>query len=259
MTTEHEPEATEQQTHETETGGKGITPAPLAMLDTPQAIVQACGLFGEKSDYIYEFSQNGSVVADLNIDAIRDIATQLGLVLEETTYSETESDWIVQSKACNPQTGAISLGVAKEPKATRNGLDNRYAFQAAVSKSQRNALRQLIPSSIPKMVLRHFGVTPAHTESETTDVLDTEAVDVSADISTDALEARDTLFAMYPDLSSEGEITLCTDDHDFWEFYKPNKDLLRAAKVYAYKDTDADVWICTCHSNGEETTEPSPF
>ena len=61
------------------------------------------------------------------------------------------------------------------------------------------------------------------------------------------------------DHETEGEITLANDDQDFWEFYKPNKDLLRDAKVYAYKDTDADVWICAYHSNGKETTDTSPF
>ena len=164
-TTEYENENTDQDLD------PEPTTAPLARLDSPQSIVHACWMFGEKSDYVYEFTQNGSTVADLNIDAIRDIATQLGLVIEETTHEETDSDWIVQTKACNPKTGAVSLGIAKEPKATQNGLDNRFAFQSAVAKSQRNVLRQLIPSSIPKMILRHFDVTPS---DAVVDIIETE-------------------------------------------------------------------------------------
>ena len=57
----------------------GPTPLVIARLDSPASIVHACGLFGEKSDYIYEFEQNGSKVSDLNIDCIRDIASRMGL------------------------------------------------------------------------------------------------------------------------------------------------------------------------------------
>ena len=137
------------------------TPAPLAIakLDSPAAIVQACGLYGEKSDYIYEFEQNGSKVADLNIDAIRDIASRMGLIVEATTHQETDTDWIVETKASDPKTGAVSIGIVKEAKFYPNSRrENRYAFNNGISKSQRDALKRLIPSSVQKAILRYFGV-----------------------------------------------------------------------------------------------------
>ena len=136
------------------------TPAPLAIakLDSPAAIVQACGLYGEKSDYIYEFEQNGSKVADLNIDCIRDIASRMGLIVEATTYTETAECWIAETKASDPKTGAVSIGIAKEAKYYNGTRENRYAFNNAISKSQRDALKSLIPSSVQRTVLRYFGV-----------------------------------------------------------------------------------------------------
>lgn len=141
-------------------------PLVIARLDSPASIVQACGLYGEKSDYIYEFEQNGSKVSDLNIDCIRDIASRMGLIVEETTYTETDTDWIAETKASDPKTGAVSIGIAKEAKYYNgNHRENRYAFNNAISKSQRDALKRLIPSSVQNAVLRHFDVTepPANT------------------------------------------------------------------------------------------------
>lgn len=135
------------------------TPLSIAQLETQEAIVKACGLYGEKSDYIYEFEQNGSKVADLNIDAIRDIASRMGLIVEATTYQETAECWIAETKASDPKTGAVSIGIAKEAKYYNGSRrEDKYAFNKSVSKSQRDALKRLIPSSVQKTILRHFGV-----------------------------------------------------------------------------------------------------
>lgn len=74
-------------------------------------------------------------------------------------------------------------------------------------------------------------------------------------MSTDAINARETLFEMYPELEADGEMTIAKDDHDFWEFYKDYKDELREAKVYTFRPDGNDQWTCAAHPlDCEETT-----
>lgn len=130
----------------------------LAQLKSTYEIVEAVGIRGQKEDYIYEFKQNGVTVSDLKINTVRDIANRFGFVVVDMKYEETPEAWIVTATAKNPETGATAMGVVHELKETERGNYNRYAFNNAIAKAQRDALRRLIPTAVVTSILKHFGV-----------------------------------------------------------------------------------------------------
>ena len=113
------------------------------------------------SEYLYEFSQGGKTVVDLNAHGIRHLAMMLHVSIEETEVSETSDGkaWLVKARATNVRFGTSyesAVVQAKFYRPKRGETEPRADHQAlekALTRAQRNAMRGLIPTDMIKRLI----------------------------------------------------------------------------------------------------------
>lgn len=133
-----------------ELSGEHYEKARAIVEKTDDALVEA-EMRGEVlTQFVYKFPQGGREVVGLTYAGIREIAKTVGRIeMESCDIIDGAESYIVKCRAKLLDTGVAMFGVAEQAKFMdlKSGQKRRdeTALQKAVSKSQRNALRALIP------------------------------------------------------------------------------------------------------------------
>lgn len=94
--------------------------------------------------YIYEFKQGKEDVADLTAEAVNHIAEYMGISTESLSIISEDDDQItVQAVAVKGDIRHVAI--VRQAKKDASGKAMPYAVENAVSKSQRNAKKALLP------------------------------------------------------------------------------------------------------------------
>lgn len=104
-------------------------------------------------EFVYSFPQGNRQITGLSYAGVKQIALQMGNIhCEEPILQENGSCWICKVKAIDVQRNLEMWGVSVQPKfmELRGGqkLRDDFCIQKCVSKSERNALRKLMPEKI---------------------------------------------------------------------------------------------------------------
>jgi hypothetical protein len=112
-------------------------------------------LTGEVIDqYVYEFKDSaGRNIRGLSWAGTRELAQMRGnIVIGKPDVEEREDHWRVMVQATDLDRNVSVWGGTHQPKAMRlkagGSMDDPYAFEKAVSKAQRNAIKNLIPAAV---------------------------------------------------------------------------------------------------------------
>jgi len=105
-------------------------------------------------EFVYSFQQEGHLVTQLSWLGIQEASRAFGgLKCDVEKETETEETIRIVIRATDTRTNASRFGVAQQEKKmmTKLGvMDDKFAWQKAYSKAQRNALRQLLPQTLLK-------------------------------------------------------------------------------------------------------------
>lgn len=98
------------------------------------------------SKHLYSFKPpgGGESIVGLTVDGINHIASRMG-VTTETVEIIAEDENSITVKAVARKGNIRHVGIVREPKRTKGGKENQFAYQKAVSKAQRNAKKGLLP------------------------------------------------------------------------------------------------------------------
>ena len=97
--------------------------------------------------YIYEFKQGGQVIRGLTAAAIAHIALEQNISIVEVEETSLNEGVLYKSTAEKLDTGQRAFGVAYAPFVV-NGRPDPFCWQKAMTKSARNARKQLIPATM---------------------------------------------------------------------------------------------------------------
>jgi len=104
--------------------------------------------------YFYEFQQGGRQVVGISYSGIKEVARKLSdqghpISVEELQTVEKNEEWIVTAVAVDLKTKEKRWGASQCSKLMqlKDGSEkpNPFALQTAMSKAQRNAIRNFIP------------------------------------------------------------------------------------------------------------------
>ena len=109
------------------------------------------------TEYAYSFESGGRTVIGLSYAGVKECARQMGGIrVSEPQIRETDEWWIVYCSAEDTKTGLLFWGGAQQAKYLPDGRPDPFAFPKAISKAQRNAIRQLLPEPIIHAVIRKY-------------------------------------------------------------------------------------------------------
>lgn len=107
-------------------------------------------------EFVYQFQSGGRTVTGLSWAGIKEIAYRMGrITVDLVRMEETDQAWIVVTKATDAERGNSRLGVSTQSK-TMKGKPDPFSLQKAMSKSQRNAIRPLLPEEMLKTWITKF-------------------------------------------------------------------------------------------------------
>ena len=110
-------------------------------------------------EYVYSFKDSaGRIVEGLSWAGIREYAGQRGnIMLEEPIVEEREDHWRVMVRVLDLERNIAIWGGTHQPKfmVLKSGelKPDPFAFEKALSKAQRNAIKNLLPVSVTKAAI----------------------------------------------------------------------------------------------------------
>ena len=104
-------------------------------------------------ELFYEFPSRGEKAVSLTYAGVKWIASMMAskgdpLTVVDLKITETEKSIMIVSKVRRYSTGEERFGAAEQPRFDSSGKDDPFAFAKAVSKAQRNGLKQFIPETV---------------------------------------------------------------------------------------------------------------
>lgn len=103
-------------------------------------------------EFVYSFKQNGRDVTGLSYAGVKQIALEMGNIhCSEPIISEMNGNWVCKVKVVDIYRNMEMWGVSCQPKQMKTQWgpkDDPFALQKAVSKTERNALRKLMPEKL---------------------------------------------------------------------------------------------------------------
>lgn len=118
---------------------------PLALLERPVMTLHPEHLI--RFGYVVEVPFAGKKQTIITVDGIRHIAQCMGISITECDIREDENgDWFyAEAKAEDPHTGSTWHGKVRQSTKYKNGREDPHAYEKAVTRAQRNAMKGLIP------------------------------------------------------------------------------------------------------------------
>ena len=104
-------------------------------------------------ELFYEFPSHGENAVSLTYAGVKWIASMMAsrgdpLTVVDMTITETEKSIKIIAKGRRYTTGEERFGGAEQSRFDGHGKDDPFAFAKAVSKAQRNVLKQFIPETV---------------------------------------------------------------------------------------------------------------
>ena len=118
---------------------------PLALLERPVMTLLPEHLI--RFGYVVEVPFGGKKQTIITVDGIRHIAQCMGISITECEIRESEDgNWFyADAQAVDPHTGTTWHGKVRQSTKYKNGKDDPHAYEKAVTRAQRNAMKGLIP------------------------------------------------------------------------------------------------------------------
>lgn len=145
----------------------------------------ACGFTTPEmvNEFVYEFKTGGRVITDLTAASYHQIALQKG-INTVSVERELPGKEVIYTVICEFE-GQQRYGVSCEPLFDRNGNPDRFAFQKALTKATRNAIKQFVSATerfdtILKLKALPMGIQDAPVVSD-----ETPAVSLDAAVNTE--------------------------------------------------------------------------
>ena len=127
--------------------------------DDQQVLAEIQGQFLE--EFVYNFKTKGGEVTGLSWAGTKEIARRQGNIsIENIDISETDNTFRVLAKAKDITRNVTMFGVAEQSKKlklkTGVEIEDLHSLSKCVSRSQRNAIRALIPEMFIKEMIKQF-------------------------------------------------------------------------------------------------------
>ena len=140
------PDDSDQDDRATADSAAILTPEQLRRRDDDAIVAALTGQVVE--DYVYSLRQDGRVVEGLTHAGVAEVARlRGGIHIDDVKCEERETSWTATVRATGSYTGASRVGAHEQPKQA-DGVDDAHAFTKVVHKAQRNAVEQLLPTTI---------------------------------------------------------------------------------------------------------------
>lgn len=115
--------------------------------------------------YFYRFNSKGAEVVELNARGIFEVAQMYGGIRCTTRLDDGAGpNYVVTASALDKVRDVEFDGGAEQAKRLANGSEDIFAFAKAVTKSQRNALKKVLPYSLVRKLLLNFLAASAEQE-----------------------------------------------------------------------------------------------
>jgi len=144
----------------------------LDAADDNAILAQIMGHAVDISDYVYSFQQSGKLVEGLSLIGVNEAANRKGSIkVKDMLFEDRPHSWLAFVTAIDTSTKKIHYGVFEQPKRTKSGKIDAFAFTKAVHKAQRNAIRQHLPTDLAREIINLYrmqkGLPPlSHGEAE---------------------------------------------------------------------------------------------
>lgn len=138
---------------------KGDAHTLMNIKDDEQVIAEIQGRY--LSEFVYNFKTKQGEVTGLSWAGTKEIARMQGNIsIDDINISETEKTYRVLAQARDTARNVTMFGVAEQSKMlklkTGMGVEDLHALSKCVSRSQRNAIRGLIPEMFIKEMITQF-------------------------------------------------------------------------------------------------------
>ena len=109
------------------------------------------------SDYVYSFQQGGKLVEGLSLIGVNEAANRKGNIrVKDMLFEDRPHSWLAYVTAIDTSTKKIHYGAFEQPKRTKSGKIDTFAFTKAVHKAQRNAIRQHLPANLVREIINLY-------------------------------------------------------------------------------------------------------
>ena len=109
------------------------------------------------SDYVYSFQQGGKLVEGLSLIGVNEAANRKGSIrVKDMLFDDRPHSWLAYVTAIDTSTNKVHYGAFEQPKRTKSGKIDTFAFTKAVHKAQRNAIRQHLPAHLVREIINLY-------------------------------------------------------------------------------------------------------
>ena len=125
--------------------------------DDNAILAQIMGHAVDISDYVYSFQQGGKLVEGLSLIGVNEAANRKGNIrVKDMLFEDRPHSWLAYVAAIDTSTKKIHYGVFEQPKRTKSGKIDSFAFTKSVHKAQRNAIRQHLPANLVREIINLY-------------------------------------------------------------------------------------------------------
>jgi hypothetical protein len=129
----------------------------LDAADDNAILAQIMGHAVDISDYVYSFQQSGKLVEGLSLIGVNEAANRKGNIrVKDMLFEDRPHSWLAYVTAIDTSTKKIHYGAFEQPKRTKSGKIDTFAFTKAVHKAQRNAIRQHLPADLAREIINLY-------------------------------------------------------------------------------------------------------
>lgn len=129
----------------------------LDAADDTAILAQIMGHAVDISDYVYSFQQSGKLVEGLSLIGVNEAANRKGSIkVKNMLFEDRPHSWLAFATAIDTSTKEIHYGAFEQPKRTKSGKTDVFAFTKAVHKAQRNAIRQHLSEELVREIINLY-------------------------------------------------------------------------------------------------------
>ncbi|KKN65034.1 hypothetical protein LCGC14_0485910 [marine sediment metagenome] len=191
-------------------------------------------------EFVYEFQSGGQKVVGLSWMGIQEASREYGGIecpIDKMRIEHSESHVTVTIEAKDIKTGSVRIGRSKQAlrMKLRSGkfMDDEFADQKAISKAQRNAIRQLLPQTLLKQwIERHRDGSGGGKPPKAADKKGATG-DVSLDILLDKMELAETIAELSAIINEHADVWSGLEGDARSEFHAARETMMDKLKAAA--------------------------
>ena len=136
---------------------RAFAESDLDAADDTAILAQIMGHAVDISDYVYSFQQSGKLVEGLSLIGVNEAANRKGSIkVKNMLFEDRPHSWLAFATAIDTSTKEIHYGAFEQPKQTKGGKTDVFAFTKAVHKAQRNAIRQHLSEELVREIINLY-------------------------------------------------------------------------------------------------------